>query len=72
MATGLDAVLRNKAKPWARHVALDTLEHTKDSLLGEGHNASQGREGWGAEGQAQLFCVFAAQIEAAAGAMAAK
>eukprot|EP00969_Alexandrium_andersonii_P010240 446275-Alexandrium_andersonii.AAC.1 len=31
----------------------------------------QAGEGWGAEGQAQLFDVLAAQIDAAAGAMAA-
>eukprot|EP00969_Alexandrium_andersonii_P056886 2508595-Alexandrium_andersonii.AAC.1 len=72
MATGLDAVLRNKAKPWARYVALDTVEYIKDCLLGEGYSGSQDREGWGAEGQSQLFDVLAAQIEAVAGAMAAK
>eukprot|EP00969_Alexandrium_andersonii_P303094 13397827-Alexandrium_andersonii.AAC.1 len=37
-----------------------------------GGHPGEDREGWGAVGQAQLFDVLAAQIEAAAGAMAAK
>eukprot|EP00969_Alexandrium_andersonii_P001317 58509-Alexandrium_andersonii.AAC.1 len=33
MATGLDAVLRGGTKPWAKYVALDTLDYIKADLL---------------------------------------
>eukprot|EP00969_Alexandrium_andersonii_P292835 12942033-Alexandrium_andersonii.AAC.1 len=69
MATGFDAVLRSKAKPWAKFVALDALEYIKADIVGS--RPEQAGEGRGAEGQAQLFDALAAQIEAAAGATAA-
>eukprot|EP00969_Alexandrium_andersonii_P255455 11291976-Alexandrium_andersonii.AAC.1 len=64
MATGLDAVLRYRTKPWAKFVALDTLEYIRSDLMGA--RPEQAGEGRGAEGQAQLFDALAAQIEAAA------
>eukprot|EP00969_Alexandrium_andersonii_P046676 2047894-Alexandrium_andersonii.AAC.1 len=53
MATGLDAVLRSRAQPWAKFVALDALEYIQNDLVDAHPGAA--RDGRGADGRAQLF-----------------
>eukprot|EP00969_Alexandrium_andersonii_P187720 8294460-Alexandrium_andersonii.AAC.1 len=54
MVTGLDAGLRQRARPWAEHVALDALDYIKSDLLSVGRSGDAAPEGRGSDGQAQL------------------